>query len=70
MGVEDRLSIGTRASSISLAVNGGLSLVKLVAGIAGNSYALIADAIESLGDIISSAIVWGEIGRASCRERV
>ncbi|MEK7710498.1 MAG: cation diffusion facilitator family transporter, partial [Planctomycetota bacterium] len=57
--MEDRLSIGTRASSISLAVNGGLALVKLVAGIAGNSYALIADAIESLGDIISSAIVWG-----------
>jgi cation diffusion facilitator family transporter len=59
MGVDDRLSIGTRASSISLAVNGGLALIKLVAGIAGNSYALIADAIESLGDIISSAIVWG-----------
>jgi len=63
--VEDRLSIGTRASSISLAVNGGLALIKLVAGIAGNSYALIADAIESLGDIISSAIVWGGLVIAS-----
>lgn len=65
MGVENRLSIGTRASSISLAVNGGLALVKLVAGIAGNSYALIADAIESLGDIVSSAIVWGGLVIAS-----
>ena len=40
-------------------MNGGLALVKLVAGFAGNSYALVADAVESLGDIFSSAIVWG-----------
>ena len=42
-----------------MAVNGTLAVVKLVAGIAGHSYALIADAVESLGDIVSSMIVWG-----------
>lgn len=63
--MQERLSVGTRASSISLAVNGGLALVKLVAGVAGNSYALIADAIESLGDIFSSIIVWGGLIIAS-----
>jgi cation diffusion facilitator family transporter len=32
--------------------------VKLIAGILGNSYALIADAMESSTDIFSSVIVW------------
>ena len=48
-----------RVSRVSMAVNGTLAVVKLVAGIAGHSYALIADAVESLGDIVSSMIVWG-----------
>ena len=57
--MNDRDEQGQRASQVSLALNGGLALVKLVAGFAGHSYALIADAVESLGDIFSSAIVWG-----------
>ncbi len=63
--MDERFSIGRRASSISLAVNGGLGLVKLVAGIAGHSYALIADAIESLGDVLSSLVVWSGLVIAS-----
>jgi len=39
-------------------VNALLACVKLAAGILGNSYALIADAIESWADIASSIIVW------------
>jgi len=35
-----------------------LSATKLVAGIAGHSHALVADACESLTDIFSSIIVW------------
>ncbi len=50
---------------ISIALNGSLALIKLVTGIAGHSQALIADAIESLGDIFSSAIVWGGLTIAS-----
>jgi cation diffusion facilitator family transporter len=42
-----------------------LALVKLVTGIVGNSTALIADAIESLGDVVSSGIVWGGLVIAS-----
>ena len=48
-----------------MALNGSLALVKLVTGIAGHSQALIADAIESFGDIFSSAIVWGGLTIAS-----
>ncbi len=43
---------------LGLAVNAILACVKLLAGILGHSYALIADAIESWADIASSLIVW------------
>ena len=46
---------------VSVALNGGLALIKLATGIAGHSYALVADAVESLSDIFSSTIVWGGI---------
>ena len=35
-----------------------LATAKLVAGIAGHSNALVADAVESLADLFSSVIVW------------
>ncbi len=54
----DGISHGIRAALLGLAVNGLLATVKLVAGIVGNSYALIADAVESSLDIFSSLIVW------------
>ena len=57
--VDDQLASGQRVAAISLGVNGGLGLIKLVAGIVGNSYALVADAVESLGDLFSSSMVWG-----------
>jgi len=63
--VDGSLAEGQRASKICLAINGGLALVKLATGIVGHSYALIADAVESLGDIFSSAIVWGGLVIAS-----
>jgi len=63
--MEHRLAPGFRASVVGLGVNGGLAVVKLVVGIAGNSYALVADAIESLGDIFSSLIVWSGLSIAA-----
>src|ERR1051325_6750988 len=51
-----------RAQRLALAgllTNFALTVIKLVAGILGNSYALIADAIESLADIVGSAVIWG-----------
>lgn len=57
--MKERLSIGMRVSALGLLANAGLALIKLVAGIVGHSYALVADAIESLGDLLSTTIVWG-----------
>src|SRR6478735_5722905 len=48
---------GIKLTYISIIGNAGLALVKGVAGVLGNSYALVADAIESTGDIFSSMLV-------------
>ena len=50
---------GMRAALSGLLVNLVLVGVKLLAGILGNSYVLIADAVESSTDIFGSLIVWG-----------
>ena len=42
-------------------VNACLAATKLAAGIIGNTYALVADAVESSADIFASLIVWGGI---------
>lgn len=49
---------GVRAAQAGLIVNALLVATKLVAGIVGNTYALVADAVESAADIFSSLIVW------------
>ncbi len=48
-----------------LLVNGILAVVKFVAGVLGNSYALVADAVESTGDLFASMVVWGGLRIAS-----
>ncbi len=60
-----RVARGIRSAQAGLLTNAGLALAKLVAGVLGHSYALIADAIESTADIFSSLIVWGGLRIAS-----
>lgn len=57
----DRFSRSMRGVLVGLVCNVILAAVKTVAGILGNSYALIADGIESIMDIFSSVIVLGGI---------
>jgi cation diffusion facilitator family transporter len=52
---------GMRAALMAMAVSGVLGGVKVIAGVAGHSYALIADGVESLLDIVSSIAVWGSL---------
>ena len=56
-----------RAAQSAILVNTALAIVKLVAGFVGNTYALIADAVESLTDVFASTIVWGGL-RVSARD--
>ena len=53
----DNHETAIRTSYFSIAGNTGLAVVKGIAGVLGNSYALIADAIESTTDIFSSLLV-------------
>ena len=53
-----RLQRSLRATFLGMATNAMLSGVKLAAGIAGHSHALVADAVESFADVFSSLIVW------------
>src|ERR1700754_105741 len=46
-----------KATYFSIAANTCLAIVKGLSGFFGNSYALIADAIESTADILSSTLV-------------
>src|SRR5882724_7559013 len=48
---------GIRAAQLGILVYAVLAVTKLLAGVVGNSYALVADAVESAIDIFSSLIV-------------
>lgn len=49
---------GARAALLGIAANLMLSAVKAGAGILGGSQALLADAVNSLGDVLGSCLVW------------
>lgn len=47
----------TRTAVYGLTANLILGIVKLIGGIIGNSFALIADAVNSIGDVMSTVVV-------------
>jgi cation diffusion facilitator family transporter len=49
---------GMRLAQAGMLLNMLLAIVKVLAGLIGHSYALIADGIESVADIFGSLIVW------------
>ena len=55
---------GIRAAQVGLLVNAALAVAKLLAGLIGHSYALVADAAESAFDVFGSLVVWGGLAVA------
>lgn len=51
---DDALRLGI----LAIGVNLSLMIIKIGVGVAGNSYALVADGIESAADIFSSIVTW------------
>ncbi len=47
----------TRAAVLGLVVNLSLGILKLIGGMVGNSFALVADAVNSLGDVVTTLVV-------------
>jgi len=56
---------GLTMAGYAIAINLVLALIKISTGVLGNSYALIADGIESTADIFSSLIVFGGLQLSS-----
>lgn len=57
--IQKRIERGLKSTLIGIFVNASLAIIKGVTGYLGNSYALVADAIESASDVFSSTIVYG-----------
>jgi len=62
---KQRPPVAQRLAQLGLVINALLAVVKLIAGLVGNSYALVADAIESATDMIGSLVVWSGLRIAS-----
>ena len=56
--LSERAGRGALSAHTGLLVNAILAVIKLLTGVIGHSYALIADALESSLDVFSSLIVW------------
>ncbi len=52
-----KVSIGKRIAIISVAVSGGLSIAKIIIGLLAGSTSVVADGVESAGDVVASSIV-------------
>jgi cation diffusion facilitator family transporter len=50
---------GARVALLGLVINMVLASVKIVAGVVGHAYVLIADGIESALDVAGSIVIWG-----------
>ena len=59
------LDRGMRIAQLGMVINALLAIAKLLAGILGHSYALVADAIESTSDVLASLIVYGGLRLAT-----
>jgi cation diffusion facilitator family transporter len=63
--LEESAAAGIRASLAAVLISAILGAVKIVAGVVGNSYALIADGIESMLDVVSGLAVAGSLKLAA-----
>ncbi|MBI1352781.1 MAG: cation diffusion facilitator family transporter [Acidobacteria bacterium] len=52
---------GARVAVGGIIVSAALAVIKIVAGVLGNAYALIADGVESILDILSAFVVLGSL---------
>ena len=63
----NRAERGQQITLAGIVINVVLVLVKATAGILGNSYALLADAVESATDVVTSLFVWAGL-RVAARQ--
>lgn len=57
--VSSLLRAGARVALLGLVINVVLAAVKIIAGVVGHAYVLIADGMESALDVAGSIVIWG-----------
>jgi cation diffusion facilitator family transporter len=62
---ETRFARGSRVTLLGLLVSAVLAVIKVVSGVVGHTYALVADGLESLLDVFSASVAWGSLRYAS-----
>jgi cation diffusion facilitator family transporter len=63
--LDESASAGIRASLAAVLVSLALGAIKIITGVVGHSYALVADGIESMLDVASGLVVAGSLKIAS-----
>jgi cation diffusion facilitator family transporter len=61
VSVQELYRKGRRAAAWGIAINLALGGVKLAGGLAGHSFALVSDSVNSLGDAVTWAVVLGAL---------
>jgi cation diffusion facilitator family transporter len=56
---------GARVTLLGIAISVLLAVVKIVSGVVGHTYALVADGVESLLDVFGSSVAWGSLRYSS-----
>lgn len=51
------MQIGQRVAAVGMVVSGALAVIKILAGLAGHSTAVVADGLESASDVLASGFV-------------
>lgn len=59
--LDESAAAGIRASLAAVVLSAVLGAIKVVAGILGHSYALVADGVESMMDVVSGLVVAGSL---------
>ena len=57
--LRDAVRRGTQVAAIGVIASAFLAATKIATGVVGNSFALVADGVESVLDIFSGLLVWG-----------
>ncbi len=57
IGLSAHMTIGQRIAAVGMAATAALAAIKLAAGLMGHSTAVVADGLESCGDVVSSGFV-------------
>jgi divalent metal cation (Fe/Co/Zn/Cd) transporter len=56
------MQIGQRVAITGMLVSGSLAIIKIAAGLAGHSTAVVADGFESAADVLASGFVLFNLG--------